>query len=130
MAITGRYLHTMLHVGDLERSVDFYVRLLGMRELRRGSAPDEGRQNVFLGYGEEAATTVLELTQRDDLTSLDHGTAFGHLAIGTAKVAEACSWLEQQGAEIAKQPFTLPNGLVIAFVEDPDGYSIELVQRP
>ena len=130
MAPSGRYLHTMLHVTDLERSVDFYVRLFGMRELRRGGNADEGRRNVFLGYGEEASTTVLELTHRQDLQVLEHGTAFGHVAIGFADVAAACEWLRTSGAIIAREPFKLPSGLVIAFVTDPDGYQIELVQRP
>jgi lactoylglutathione lyase len=130
MSFSGRYLHTMLNVVDLERSIDFYVRLLGMRELRRGAAPDEGRKSVFLGYGEESNATVLELTQRDSLRSLDHGTAFGHLAIGTEDVRAACGKLAQMGATIKRAPFALPNGLVVAFLSDPDGYEIELVERP
>ena len=129
MPIKGRYLHTMLHVTDLERSVAFYVAHFGMQELRRGGSPDEGRRNVFLGYDAEAVCTVLELTERQDRPTLEHGNAFGHLAIGTADVAAAIEILRGEGVTIAAEPRTLPNGLVIAFVTDPDGYEIELVQR-
>ncbi len=129
MPIKGRYLHTMLHVSDLERAIAFYVDHFGMRELRRGGSPEEGRRNAFLGYDAEAVATVLELTERQDRPTLEHGSAFGHLAIGTADVAAAIEILRAEGVTIAAAPRTLPNGLVIAFVTDPDGYEIELVER-
>lgn len=129
-AIQGRLLHTMLHVGDLARSIDFYTRLFGMRVLRSGEFPDEGRSNAFIGYGAESDTTVLELTQWRGVASYEHGKAFGHLAIGVPDMTVACATLRAAGVKITREPWTVPSGTVrVAFVEDPDGYAIELVQR-
>jgi lactoylglutathione lyase len=130
MTLTGRVLHTMLNVTDLDRSLDFYVRLLGMRELRRTEVPEEGRTTVFVGYGEEAATAVVELTWRRGRTSLSHGDAFGHLAIGMPDVTAACAWLRAAGAKVVRDAAPIPGrSLVVAFLEDPDGYLVELVER-
>jgi lactoylglutathione lyase len=130
MAIDGRLLHFMIHVGDIDRSIAFYTDVLGMRVLRRGEFPEEGRRNAFVGYGEEATTSVIELTAWRDKPAYQHGTAFGHLAIGVADIAAACAALRAAGARIVREPWTVPSGTVrVAFAEDPDGYQIELVQR-
>lgn len=129
MSIQGRLLHMMIHVGDLDHSVDFYIRLLGMRVLRRGEFPEEGRSVAFVGYGDEATTSVIELTEKSGVR-IDHGTAFGHIAIGVSDIGGACQTLRRAGVKIVRDPMTIPSGTaVVAFVEDPDGYAIELVQR-
>ena len=130
MTIQGRLLHTMLHVGDLARSIDFYTRLLGMRVLRARDFPEEGRSNAFIGYGDESDTTVLELTQWRGVATYEHGKAFGHLAIGVPDLPAACAALRASGVKIVREPWTIPAGTVmVAFIEDPDGFAIELVQR-
>ena len=128
--MTYRYLHTMLRVGDLDRSVKFYTQLFGMKELRRSEVPDGKYTLSFLGYGDEASTTVLELTYNWGVDKYEIGTAFGHLAIGMPDVYGACESLRKAGAKITREPGPVKFGkTVIAFVEDPDGYKIELVQR-
>jgi lactoylglutathione lyase len=125
-----RYLHTMLRVGDLERSVKFYTELFGMRELRRNEVPGGKYTLAFLGYGDEASSTVLELTYNWGVSSYDLGTAFGHLAIAVPDVAAACETLRAAGARITREAGPVKFGkTIIAFVEDPDGYKIELIQR-
>ncbi len=127
---TYSYLHTMLRVGDLERSVAFYTGLLGMRELRRRDVPDGKYTLSFLGYGAEDSHTVLELTYNYGVDHYDLGTAFGHLAIGVPDVYATCEQLRAAGAKITREPGPVKFGTtVIAFVEDPDGYKIELIQR-
>jgi len=126
-----RLLHTMLRVFDLERSLDFYSRLMGMKLLRRREVP-EGRYTLaFLGYGEEATHTVLELTYNwDQKEPYALGTAFGHLAIAVPDVHAVCETLAKEGVKIPRPPGPLKFGSVnIAFIEDPDGYRIELVER-
>ncbi len=127
-----RLLHTMIRVKDLDASVGFYTKLLGMKELRRREVPDGKYTLAFVGYGEEAEQSVLELTYnwgKDDGYEL--GTGFGHLAVGVPDVAATCAALRQAGAKITREPGPVKFGTtVIAFVEDPDGYKIELVQRP
>jgi lactoylglutathione lyase len=126
-----RYLHTMLRVKNLDASLDFYTRLLGMKELRRREVPDGKYTLAFLGYGDEATHTVLELTYnwgRDDGYEL--GTAFGHLAIGVPDVAAACEDVRRAGGRVVREAGPVKFGTtIIAFIEDPDGYKIELVQR-
>lgn len=126
-----RYLHTMLRVKNLEKSVDFYTRLLGMRELRRREVPEGKYTLVFVGYGSEDTHTVLELTYnwgKDDGYEL--GTGFGHLAIGVPDVTAACERLRREGVKITREPGPVKFGTtVIAFIEDPDGYKIELIER-
>ncbi len=125
-----RYLHTMLRVGDLDRSVKFYTDLFGMQELRRRDVPDGKYTLSFLGYGDEANHTVLELTYNYGVDKYDIGTAFGHLAIGVPDVAATCAKLRAAGARITREPGPVKFGsTIIAFVEDPDGYKIELIQR-
>ena len=126
-----RLLHTMLRVLDLDRSVDFYTRLMGMKEFRRRESP-EGRYTLaFVGYGEETAHTVIELTYNwDQKEPYTIGTAFGHLAIAVPDVYAVCDKLAKEGVKITRAPGPLKFGTVnIAFIEDPDGYKIELVER-
>ena len=127
----SRFLHTMIRVGDLERSVDFYTRLLGMKELRRRDVPDGKYTLVFVGYGDEDREAVIELTYNYGVQSYEPGNAFGHLAIGVEDVVATCQRLRAGGAKITREPGPVKFGTtVIAFVEDPDGYKIELIQRP
>ena len=126
----SRFLHTMLRVTDLQRSVDFYTKLLGMKELRRRDVPEGKYTLVFVGYGDEESSAVIELTYNYGVTSYEQGTAFGHLAVGVPDVKATCDALRAAGAKITREPGPVKFGTtIIAFVEDPDGYKIELVQR-
>ena len=127
----ARMLHTMIRVFDLDKSVDFYTRLLGMGLLRKRDVP-EGRYSLaFVGYGDEADSTVIELTYNwDQKEPYALGTAFGHLAIGVPDVYATCERLAKEGVKITRPPGPVKFGTtVIAFIEDPDGYKIELIQR-
>lgn len=124
------YLHTMLRVGDLERSVSFYTGLLGMKELRRTEVPEGKYTLVFVGYGDEDNNTVLELTYNWGVDHYEMGTAFGHLALGVPDIYAACNKLREAGVKITREPGPVKFGTtVIAFIEDPDGYKIELIER-
>jgi len=124
-----RLLHTMLRVGNLDRSIDFYTRLLDMRLLRREDFPGGRFTLAFLGYVDEADGTVLELTHNWDTPGYDLGTAFGHIAIETDDAYAACSRVREQGGRVVREAGPMKHGhTVIAFVEDPDGYKIELIQ--
>jgi len=126
----SRFLHTMLRVGDLDRSVDFYTRLLGMKELRRVDVPAGKYTLAFVGYGDEASTAVIELTYNYGTETYELGTAFGHLAIGVPDVAAACESVRAGGGKVVREAGPLKFGTtIIAFIEDPDGYKIELIQR-
>jgi lactoylglutathione lyase len=126
----SRFLHTMLRVGDLQRSIDFYTKLLGMKELRRRDVPDGKYTLAFVGYGDEDSSSVIELTYNYGTDHYEQGTAFGHLAIGVPDVKATCDGLRAAGAKISREPGPVKFGTtIIAFVEDPDGYKIELVQR-
>ncbi|MSO91372.1 MAG: lactoylglutathione lyase [Acetobacteraceae bacterium] len=126
-----RYLHTMLRVTNLERSVDFYTNLMGMLELRRRDVPDGKYTLVFLGYGPEDTHTALELTYNYGVDKYEIGTQFGHLAISFPDVTAACESLRKAGVKITRAAGPVKFGTsVIAFIEDPDGYKIELIQRP
>ena len=124
-----RLLHTMLRVGHLERSIAFYTEVLGMRLLRRREN-EAGRYSLaFVGYGEESETAVLELTWNWDTDRYDLGTAYGHIAIGCEDIDATCAAIRAQGGRIVREPGPVKGGTtVIAFVEDPDGYRIELIQ--
>ena len=125
-----RILHTMLRVGDLDKSIAFYTNVLGMTELRRNEYPDGKFTLAFLGYGDEANNTVLELTYNWGVESYDIGTAFGHIAIGVPDVYEACEKMKAMGGEIIRDAGPMNAGTtIIAFLKDPDGYEIELIGR-
>jgi lactoylglutathione lyase len=127
----ARMLHTMLRVFDLKKSLDFYTRLLGMQLLRQREVPDGRYTLAFVGYGDEASSTVIELTHNwDQKEPYALGTAFGHLAIGVGDVYATCDKLGKAGVKISRAPGPVKFGTtVIAFIEDPDGYKIELIQR-
>ena len=119
----------MLRVGNLDTSVKFYTGLLGMRELRRTEVAAGEYTLAFLGYGDEATHTVLELTYNWGVSSYEAGTAFGHLAIGVPDIYATCEKLRAAGAKITREPGPVKFGTtIIAFVEDPDGYKIELIE--
>ncbi len=128
----GRFLHTMIRVGDLQRSIDFYTKLLGMKELRRRDVPDGKYTLAFLGYGEGNAEGggEIELTYNYGVEKYEQGTAFGHLAVGVPDVKAACEAVRAGGGKVTREAGPVKFGTtVIAFVEDPDGYKIELIQR-
>jgi lactoylglutathione lyase len=128
MANGFSYLHTMLRVGDLQRSVDFYTTHLGMTELRRRDVPDGKYTLVFLGY--DGGGTELELTYNYGTERYEMGTAFGHLAIGVPDIYATCEKMRAQGVKISREPGPVKFGTtLIAFIDDPDGYKIELIQR-
>ena len=124
-----RMLHTMLRVGDLERSLRFYTEVLGMRLLRRKDYPGGRFTLAFVGYGEESEHTVLELTHNWDTERYDLGNGFGHVALGVEDVYRTCDELRAKGAKVVREPGPMAHGDThIAFLEDPDGYRIELIQ--
>lgn len=124
-----KFLHTMIRVGNMDRSIDFYTRLLGMKLLRRTDYPDGKFTLAFVGYGDEADHTVVELTHNWDTDHYELGTGFGHLALGVPDIYAACKALESEGVKIPRPPGPMKHGkTVIAFVEDPDGYRIELIE--
>jgi len=125
-----RLLHTMLRVGNLQRSLDFYTKVLGMRLLRTTDRPDQKYTLAFVGYADESEQAVLELTYNYGVERYELGTAFGHVAIGVPDVAAACDRIRKAGGTIAREPGPVKGGTtVIAFVQDPDGYKIELIQQ-
>ena len=126
-----RFLHTMIRVKDLEKSIDFYSRHLGMRVLRQKDFPGGKFTNTFMGYGSEDAHTVLELTHNwEQEEPYTHGSGFGHLAVSVPDIDAACARMETDGVSIPRPPGPMKHGTtVIAFVEDPDGYKIELIER-
>ena len=127
-----RILHTMLRVGDLDKSIDFYVNRLGMNLLRRKDYPHGKFTLAFLGYGSEKENTVIELTYNWGKKSDDYqlGNKFGHIAIGVKDIYLICQKLENDGCKVTTKPKTMKNSTtVLAFIEDPDGYKIELIQR-
>ena len=124
-----RILHTMLRVGDLEKSLSFYTEVLGMKLLRRSDYPEGRFTLAFVGYGEEAETAVLELTHNWDTTSYNTGNGFGHVAIEVPDAYAACAEIKQRGGIVTREAGPMKHGTtVIAFVQDPDGYKIELIQ--
>jgi lactoylglutathione lyase len=126
-----RILHTMLRVLDLEKSIDFYTRLLGMKLLRRNDYEGGRFTLAFIGYGSEADTTVIELTHNwDQKEPYAIGSGYGHIAIGVPDIHGACERLAAEGVKIPRPPGPMKHGsTVIAFIEDPDGYKVELIER-
>jgi lactoylglutathione lyase len=125
-----RMLHTMLRVGDLERSLRFYTDVLGMRLLRRNDYPEGKFTLAFVGYGPESETAVLELTHNWGVDKYELGTAYGHVAIAVDDATKACDEVRKRGGKVTREAGPMKHGkTVIAFVEDPDGYKIELIER-
>ena len=123
-----RLLHTMIRVGDLEKSINFYTEILGMKLLRQKDYPDGKFSLAFVGYGNEQDNSVIELTYNWDTDSYDLGSGFGHLAIEVDDVYAAAEKIRDQGGKIIREPGPMNAGTtIIAFVEDPDGYQIELL---
>lgn len=125
-----RILHTMLRVGSLEKSLAFYTGVLGMKELRRKDYPDGRFTLAFVGYQDEASGPVLELTHNWDTERYDLGSGYGHIAIEVEDAYRACEDVKTRGGKIVREAGPMKHGLtVIAFVEDPDGYKIEFIQK-
>lgn len=124
-----RLLHTMLRVGDLDKSIQFYSDIMGMKLLRKHDYESGRFTLAFLGYGEEKDNTVLELTHNWDTDSYEKGEGFGHIAIAVDDVYAACEKIREAGGTIVREPGPMKHGTtVLAFVEDPDGYKIELLE--
>jgi len=125
-----RILHTMLRVGDLDRSLKFYTEVLGMRLLRRKDYPDGKFTLAFVGYQDEAEGAVLELTHNWDTDRYDLGTGYGHVALEVDDAYRACEDIKRRGGVVTREAGPMKHGTtVIAFVQDPDGYKIELIQK-
>jgi lactoylglutathione lyase len=125
-----RILHTMLRVGDLQRSIDFYTKVLGMKLLRTTDRPEQKYTLAFVGYGTNPEHAELELTYNYGVDRYDLGAAFGHIAIGVADAHAACDRIKAAGGTVTREAGPVKGGTtVIAFVQDPDGYKIELIQR-
>ncbi|MCW5600210.1 lactoylglutathione lyase [Nitrosomonas sp.] len=125
-----RILHTMLRVGNLEKSIDFYTKILGMKVLRQKEYPDGKFTLVFVGYQSESEGAVLELTYNWGVDKYDLGTAFGHIAIEVNDAYKACENVKKLGGRVTREAGPMKHGsTVIAFVEDPDGYKIEFIQK-
>jgi lactoylglutathione lyase len=124
-----KLLHTMLRVGDMQRSVRFYTEVLGMKLLRTTDRPDQKYSLAFVGYDDEKRAAVLELTYNYGVERYELGTAFGHVAIGVPDVKQACDKVRTNGGRVTREPGPVKGGTsMIAFVEDPDGYKIEFIQ--
>jgi lactoylglutathione lyase len=124
-----RFLHTMLRVTDLERSIAFYCDILDMKLLRRKDYPDGKFTLAFVGYGDESEQTVLELTHNWGVDTYELGNAYGHIALGVSDIYTACQDISTKGGKITRPPGPMKHGsTVIAFAEDPDGYKVELIQ--
>ncbi len=125
-----RILHTMIRVGDLDRSVSFYTDVLGMKLLRRHDYPDGKFTLAFVGFGPESDGAVIELTHNWGVEKYDLGTGFGHVALEVPDAYAACAEIKKRGGKVTREAGPMKHGTtVIAFVEDPDGYKIELIQR-
>ncbi|MGQ9866959.1 MAG: lactoylglutathione lyase [Pseudanabaenaceae cyanobacterium] len=124
-----RMLHTMLRVGNLERSLSFYTEVLGMQLLRQKDYPSGRFTLAFVGYGDEKENTVIELTHNWDTDRYELGDGFGHIALGVEDIYGTCAAIAAKGGKVVREPGPMKHGsTVIAFVEDPDGYKIELIQ--
>ncbi|MDM3840688.1 lactoylglutathione lyase [Proteus mirabilis] len=125
-----RVLHTMIRVGDLQRSIDFYTKVLGMQLLRTSENEEYKYSLAFVGYGDESSGAVIELTYNWGVTSYEMGTAFGHVALGVDDVVATCEAIRQAGGNVTREAGPVKGGTtIIAFVEDPDGYKIELIEN-
>jgi len=125
-----RFLHTMLRVGDLQRSIDFYTKVMGMKLLRTTDRPDQKYSLAFLGYESNPDQAELELTYNYGTTQYEMGTAYGHIAIGVENAAATCAAVKAAGGNVTREAGPVKGGsTVIAFIQDPDGYKIELIER-
>lgn len=125
-----RMLHTMIRVGDLDRSLQFYTEVLGMKLLRKQDYPGGKFTLAFVGYDDEDKATVIELTHNWETSEYDLGNGFGHIAIGAEDIYATCDAIRERGGKIVREPGPMKHGTTeIAFVEDPDGYKIELIGR-
>jgi lactoylglutathione lyase len=125
-----RLLHTMLRVGDLQRSIDFYTKVMGMTLLRMSENPSQNYSLAFLGYGRNPEHAEIELTYNHGVSSYDIGTAYGHIAIGVPDAYAACDKIRANGGAVTREAGPVKGGTtVIAFITDPDGYKVELIQR-
>ena len=125
-----RLLHTMIRVGDLDKSIAFYTEVLGMRLLRRKDYPEGKFTLAFVGYADESEQTVIELTHNWGTKAYDLGNGFGHIAIAVPDACKACDEVKKRGGTVTREPGPMKfGGTVIAFVQDPDGYKIEFIQR-
>ena len=126
--MSKRILHTMLRVGDLDRSINFYTNVLGMKLLRKSDNEEHEYTLAFIGYADESDSTVIELTYNWGTSEYDLGTAYGHIAISADDIYATCEEIRRAGGEIIREPGPVKGGTTeIAFVKDPDGYSIELI---
>jgi lactoylglutathione lyase len=124
-----QFLHTMIRVGDLQRSIDFYTEILGMKLLRKKDYPTGKFTLAFVGYGDEQNNTVVELTHNWGTEEYDLGNGYGHMAFGVEDIYTTCDEMRKKGLNITREPGPMKHGTtVIAFVEDPDGYKIELIE--
>jgi lactoylglutathione lyase len=125
-----RFLHTMLRVGNLQRSIDFYTQAMGMQLLRTTDRPEQKYSLAFVGYGSNPEHAEIELTYNYGVDSYELGSAYGHIALGVPDVVAACATIQTKGGNITREPGPVKGGnTVIAFVTDPDGYKIELIER-
>lgn len=125
-----RMLHTMLRVGNLEKSLQFYTEVLGMQLLRQNDYPEGRFTLAFIGYGPEDTNTVLELTHNWDTSAYELGNAYGHIALSVPDAYAACEKIKSLGGKVVREAGPMKHGkTVIAFVEDPDGYKVELIQQ-
>ena len=125
-----RILHTMLRVGNLARSIDFYTNVLGMKVLRTTERPEQQYRLAFVGYADESEQAVLELTHNYGIEKYDLGTGYGHVAIEVDDAAAACAAVRTKGGHVTREAGPVKGGTtVIAFIQDPDGYKIELIER-
>ena len=128
--MTMRLLHTMLRVGDMQRSIDFYTKSLGMQLLRTTDRPEQKYSLAFVGYADESQQAVIELTYNYGVSSYDIGTGYGHIAIGVDDIRGVCERVKAAGGLVPREPGAVKGGTtVIAFVQDPDGYKIALIER-
>ena len=125
-----RMLHTMLRVGDMQRSIAFYTEVMGMKVLREEEYPEAEFSLAFVGYGNEESNTVIELTYNWGTDNYDLGNGFGHIAIAVPDAIAACEQIKQRGGKVIREAGPMMHGtIVLAFIEDPDGYKIELIER-
>ncbi len=126
-----RILHTMIRVGDLDRSIEFYTKVLGMRLLRKKDYPEGKFTLAFVGYGNEETDAVIELTYNWGVSHYEVGSGFGHIALSVKDIYNTCDQIKKRGGVVTREPGPMKHGsTVIAFVQDPDGYKIELIEKP